>query len=79
MMYVISICCLDNHSVHTVKASFSPRREGGGLFNFRHFRGGLLEREAYSQNQMTRMYMIGFQFFYPIICGFNIQFYESHT
>ena len=37
---------------------------GGGLFNFGHSRGGLkregglLERGAYSLNQMTRMYTI---------------------
>ena len=32
---------------------------------------------AYSQNQVTRIYLVAFQFFYPIFCGINIQFYHT--
>ena len=39
--------------------------------------GGLLERGAYSQNQVTRIYLEAFQFFYPTFYGINIQFYGS--
>ena len=58
---------------------------GGAFFNFGHSRGGLnregslLENWAYSQNQMTLIRMIAFQFFYSIFRRFNIQFYESNT
>ena len=52
---------------------------GGGLVNFGPFRGGLLERGAYSQNQSTGTYMIAFQFFYPIFCKLNIKFNDSNT
>ena len=33
----------------------------------------------YSQNQVTRIYLVAFQFFYPIFCGINIQFYGLNT
>ena len=41
---------------------------------------GLMERGAYSQNQVVRTYLVASQFFYPILyCGINIQFYGSTT
>ena len=62
----------------TVKALLSPRGAylildlpEGGLYR----EGGLLERGAYSQNQVTRIYLVAFQFFYPIFCGMKVQFY----
>ena len=41
--------------------------------------GGSIERRliregAYSQNQETRIYLVAFQFFYPISCGINITY-----
>ena len=62
---------------HTVKALVVS--QGEGLFNFGHSRGGLSERGAYSQNQMTMIHMIASQLFNRIFCGFNIQFNESNT
>ena len=63
---------------NTVKALLSPRGAylisdlpEGGL----NREGGLLERGAYSQNQVTRIYLVAFQFFYPIVCGIKAQFY----
>ena len=67
--------------LYTLKTLLSHR--GGGFFNFRHSNGGLKERGlirevgllkkwAYSQSQMTRIYMIVCQFFYPMFCGFNM-------
>ena len=46
----------------------------GGLIE----RGLFRERGAYSQNQVTRIYLEAFQFFYPIFCGINIQFHGSN-
>ena len=66
-----------------MKALLSP--PGGGLFNFGPSRGGLnregayYKRGAYSQIQVTRIYLVAFQFFYPIFCGINIQFDGSIT
>ena len=61
--------------VETVKALLSPRGAylisdlpEGGLIET----GGLFERGAYSQNQVTRIYSIAVQFFYPIFSGINI-------
>ena len=65
--------------VATVKALLSPRGAllisdlpEGGLN-----RGGGLIREggAYPQNQVKRIYLVAFQFFYPIVCGIKVQFY----
>ena len=36
---------------------------------------GLIREGAYSQNQVTRIYLVAFQFFHPIFCGINRQFY----
>ena len=67
-----------NNSITAVKALLSPRGAylisdlpEGGL----NREGGLLERGAYSQNQVTRIYLVAFQFFYPIVCGIKVQFY----
>ena len=54
----------------TVKALLSPW--GAYLISDTPEGGGLSQRGTYSQNQMTRIYMIAFQFLYPIFCGFNI-------
>ena len=60
------------------KSSFKPP---GGLFNFEPSRGGGLVKEggAYSQNQVTRMYLVAFQFFYPVFCGIKVQFYGLNS
>ena len=66
----------------TVKALLSPQ---GGFINFGPSREGLnrggLIREggAYSQNQVTRIYLVAFQFFYPIFCGIKVQLYDLNT
>ena len=57
--------------MHTVEAILTPH--AWGLFNFGPSKGGLdregLIREgAYSQNQVTRTYLIAFRFFFPIFC-----------
>ena len=66
----------------TLKALLSPREAylisglpEGGL----NSEGDLLERGAYSQNQVTRRYLVAFQFLYLIFCGINIQLYGSNT
>ena len=69
MAFVVRVILLN-----TVKALSSPRLayfiSGGG-----HNReGGLLERGAYSQNQMTRICLVAFQLSYTIFCRINIQF-----
>ena len=51
----------------------------GGLFDFGPSRGGLLEtwaheRGAYSQNQVTRICLLAFQFFYPIFAESTYNF-----
>ena len=63
--------------VATVKALLSPRGAylisdlpEGGL----NREGGLLERGAYSQNQVTMIYLVAFQFFYPIVCVIRYNF-----
>ena len=58
------------------KSSIKPP---GGLLDFGHSRGDLLEGGAYSENQMTRMYKMAFQFFCSIFFRLSIQFYESNT
>ena len=51
------------------KSSIKPP---GGLFNFGPSRrGGLIERGAYSQNQVKRIYLVAFQFYHPIFCRQN--------
>ena len=40
--------------------------------------GFIREGAVDSQNRITRIYMIAFQFFYPIFCGFKMQLYESN-
>ena len=60
----------------TVKALRIPPR---GLFNFGHSRGGLYkEEEEKGTKSNVRLYMIAIQFFHPIFCRFNIQFYKSN-
>ena len=54
-------------------------KRSGGLFEFGHSTGGVLERGAYLQNPMIWIRMMAFQFIYSIFCGFNVQFYESNT
>ena len=48
-----------------VKAILSPR---GGAYLILD----LLERGAYSQNQVTRIYLVAFHFLYPIFWGITI-------
>ena len=61
---------------NTVKALLSPR---GAYLILDLPEGGLIERGAYSQNQVKRIYLVAFQFFYSIFCGFNTQFSGSNT
>ena len=66
------------HSVSTVKAP-------GGLFNFGPSRGGLnregglLERGAYSQNQVTRDIFGSFSVLLSHILRNQLKFYGSNT
>ena len=39
--------------------------------------GSFTRQGAYSQNQVTRIYLVAFQFFYPIFYRINTQSYGS--
>ena len=77
------LCCGIQVGSQLARCAFQKYRKSsvkppGGLFNFGPSRGGLIERGlvreggAYSQNQLTRIYLEAFQFFYPLFCGINI-------
>ena len=62
-------------SIHTLGGglfNFEPSSRGGGLIKRGLFREG--EMGDYSQNQVARIYLVAFHFFYPIFCRINIQF-----
>ena len=67
-LFALSFILFKKHA--TVKAPLSPR---GGLINFGSSRGGLYREGAYwegaySQNQVTSIYLVAFQFSYPVFC-----------
>ena len=61
------------NEVNAYSISDFPQGGGGILIE----RGIIREGFAYSQNHVMRIiYLVAFQFFYPIFYGFDIQFNE---